>query len=524
MAIREIDKELLAACSALDEKRVETALLSGADPNCLDDYHDYPLLACLDADRYEKVYTSSKNINDSDDEDDDKGNLILDSIYEEYIRETDFHRIRIFDLLIAYGADLNSNLRDGESILWNAVHKSPRIVEYLLKKGANPNHAQVGTIASTVLGHAWIDEAIHHDCKTIVEQMSSISRVLLSYGALPYAWEEIDAKTVDLSTIRSFEDVPPFIHPEIPENIRSLSEEDKRLFVACNKVDIDTALIALDMGANVNAQNADDDFATPLYVVCKVIAFSELSNERIDAAYRMVSLLLSRGANPNLHTLFRSHINGKETLEGETPLMLVAWLAKNVEISTLLLEHGANPNFASTSPNDVEETVMDLNCFDYNVDDPLEVKPIEMLLMRFGGCKSFIFNSNYCRGMREVDAALVFSCQRMAYHSVQVAVKLGGDLSILDAHGRSLPVIVLQDVPQLCGRRFAKEGWNLEDSITDFLLFLLVGLNVPTTQESRNQILSACINDGYEQTLQVLINHHILGKQFQKCSVLQDDA
>lgn len=526
MTLREIDKELLDACSELDENRVQKALLAGADPNCINAHDIYPLLACLYADGYDSKFCPGRNNNALEDEDPN----IPDSVFDEYDRETDSRRIRIFDILIDHGADLNHDFRIDNAILWHTVHSSYRIMEYLLQKGANPNLKSQYPDSETPLKHAWLDESANHGCKKIVEKLSRIGRLLLSYGALPEAWGTIDEKTIDLSKIRTFENVPPFVHPEIPDTITPLSEEDKKLFIACKNIDIEAAILALDKGANINARNIEDDFATPLTVACRLIAIfepeesdwtSEKAKERTDAIYRMISMLLERGANPNLSKLYHGTIKGNKIIEAETPLMFTAWLAKNVVFSTLLLENGANPNFSSESIGGTEETVMDLNCFDYNIDNPLEVKPIEILLMRFGGCESYIFKPDYCRGMRDVDAALVFACQRMDYHSVQVAAKLGGNLAVLDDYGRSLPVIVLEDAPQLCGKRFAENGWNIDESITDYLLFLLVGMKVQTTQKTRSRIVEICIDNGCEKTLQVLRTHHILGSQFRTDSVSQ---
>ena len=94
-------------------------------------------------------------------------------------------------------------------------------------------------------------------------------------------------------------------------------------------------------------------------------------------------------------------------------------------------------------------------------------------------------------------------------------MKLGGDLSVSDDSDRPLPIIVLQDVPLFCSKKFVPFGWcDLEDSIIDYLLFLLVGMKVPTTPGILSQIVDVCTDYEYEKTIQVLRTHHVLGRQF----------
>ncbi len=341
MTIREIDDELLLACSELDEKRVLAALTAGADPNCHDNF-DYPLLACLHASDYDIKFFPEEYDNPS--QEDDTENGILDAIYDEYELEADRRRIRIFDLLLEYGADLNADHGDLNPLMWETIYNnnSSRIIEYLLQKGANPN-SKDWDFHITPLEHAWeLERLIVQDDMRIADRIPDNARLLLAYGALPEAWEDIKENIVDLSQIQTSEDLSP----------------------------------------------------------------------------------------------------------------------------------------------DIEKL-------------------------------STVFRQDYCRTMRDVDAALVFSCQRMDYHSFQVAAKLGGDLSIVDEYGRPLPVIVLQDVPLFCKKKFVPFGWyDLEDSIIDFLLFLLVGMKVPTNQEICRQIMDACAENEYDDTLQVLTTHHTLGRQF----------
>ena len=267
MTIRSIDKELLDACSALDAKRVLEALQAGADPNCFEEYDNYPLLACLYADKYDFEFWEERNKGRSEeDDDDDSDNDMSESEYEEFLHKMDELKIKVFDLLLEHGADLNYDYGNDDvfPILWDAVHCTPRIVEYLLEKGANPNLSKEEGFAHTPLSHAWIDESVNHEDKEIAKTLSAVSRLLLSYGALPYTEKDLEEESIDLSKIRTFEDIPPFVYPEMPENVKPLSEMDKMLFQACKELDVDAARQALDNGADINARDPDYDFATPL--------------------------------------------------------------------------------------------------------------------------------------------------------------------------------------------------------------------------------------------------------------------
>ena len=57
-------------------------------------------------------------------------------------------------------------------------------------------------------------------------------------------------------------------------------------------------------------------------------------------------------------------------------------------------------------------------------------------------------------------------------------------------------------------------GWKIEFGVLDFILFLLVGMKVPLTDSDADDILSACVYNGYEEVLKVLLEHHTLGALF----------
>ncbi len=518
--LRPCDRDLLKACSDLDEERVRAALDAGADPNCHDRF-EWPLLACLHGSGFERWFWGWT---DADDDDDDDDESVDAAKCEEYERESDLRRIRIFTILLDRGADINLNI--GDDLLWHAVHNSPEIVEFLLSRGADPNCESDNGQNHDMnpLSHAWTDETVYRSDPEASKSYATIGRMLLSYGARPEWSGDFKETAVDLEKIRSFEDVPPLVHPALPENVKPLSSADGALFAACDRLDESGVERALAAGANPNARNPAYDYGTPLLAAVKAASDFDCScddAERSRDAIRIAKRLLSAGADPNLCEASGTREGGKTFIEGATPLQHAAWLAKDVSLSECLLEHGANPNFACSTQGGEEATVMSMNCWDYNVDDPSDVKPVEVLLARYGGCRNHVFDKDECAGMRDVDAALVFACQRLDYYNVQLAEKLGGDLSIRDGK-RSLPVVVLDDAPQLCGKRFADNGWPLEDAVTDFLLFLLVGMKTPVDEEQAERILRACVDNGYADTMRVLVRHHSLGPAFKSAASSMD--
>ena len=238
MTTRDIDKELLEACSVLDEDRVLSALMAGANPNCHDDF-DYPLLACLRASDYDAKFFPEDNDNASKKDDSPKG--VLDAIYDEYELEADCRRIRVFNLLLENGADMNADHGDLEPLIWEAIYNTSRIIDYLLEKGANPNSKDKDYL-TTPLQHAWDEERrISQEDMKIAGRIPDNARVLLAHGALPEAWEDIKENTINLSGIRTSEDISPDI--EKPSTVfrqeccRNMRDVDAALVLSCQRMD-----------------------------------------------------------------------------------------------------------------------------------------------------------------------------------------------------------------------------------------------------------------------------------------------
>jgi ankyrin repeat protein len=114
--------------------------------------------------------------------------------------------------------------------------------------------------------------------------------------------------------------------------------------VRCSSAKI--ARLLCEHGANVNAKDNTPSEATPLHWA--------LTNKDI----RVIRFLLNRGADVNitgrggysaLHRLI--HLHNEDHCSEE-------WLSKELEIMSLLLEHGANPNATSTQAGCEPETLL----------------------------------------------------------------------------------------------------------------------------------------------------------------------
>lgn len=510
-----LDRDLIDGCSELDEAKVVAALDAGANVHFASGDRSL-VVEAMHGDDYWQRFVDEDEKEYGEDVDPP------DEVVKDRTKEAVRRSIRIIGILLARGADINAMPENGWSTMCEAVHAEPAVAEFLLRNGADPNQpcSFFGSQA-TALQHAWGDEVADRHDSDLMKRHRIITRLFMEYGAVPCLDSELDPGEFDISRIRTFDDVPPPIYPVWPDAVIALTDADRRLFAACRDVDEVRVVTALKEGANPNARDAEDGFVTPLGLLVRQNVYDAAKGRptpEFEAAWRTrvqkaVKTLLDQGADPNIGEVYRMENSTDGNLEGSTPLQESCWLLKDVELSRFLLDHGANPNFMSELHNG--ETIRTMNNFDYNVDDPVEVKPIEVLLNRYGGCCSSIFDGKACEGFSDTDKALVFACQRMDYHAVQLAVKLGGNLGVREWGRRCLPVIVMEDAPQLRGKYYADNGLDIEDEIINFVMFLLVGMKMPLTDEVVDDMLFACVDNGYEKVLAALLNHHKLGEFFQ---------
>ena len=528
--LRQCDKQLLDACGDLDVGGVLSAIEAGADVN-VEDEGCTPLYNAI-------LSYGPPDDDDEDDDDEDGGPRFSDQEVHALLEETDRQRIQVAEILLVHGAVINKIPKGHSELLWYAVHSTPCLTEFLLKNGADPNlasddHAE--GFVDTPLSHAWVDESVYRNDEIARADFARIQRLLLSYGARPNTDKSIKETQVDLKQIRDFNDIPPEAFPQEIDDATPLSETGRSLFNACAALDVACVSKLLKEKYDPNVRDYDNGGVTPLCMVTEMQSngFLELrdpdhtpeAEEQADLnqrAYDIARVLLGHGADPNIPKIETELDDcGDETIYCRTPLMFAACLCKDVEMARILLEYGANPNFRSKLKDEDGDTVQSLNGVDYHSDDPQKVNAIGMLLNEYGGCYTGIFD-DWEWSLRDVDQALIYSCQRLSYYGVQLAAKLGADLSTHSRLGdRCLPVVAIYDAPQLLGKKARLNNWGaVESLVTDFALFLLVGMHVPISEKDVDEILLACVSEGYEELLETLLTHHSLGKRFRERAVL----
>lgn len=521
-AVRELsqpDKDFQKACSHLDVELAAKAIAAGANVNMVDEGGRPIVFECLLSEEYFWQFESDE------DEDDDDSDLSQEAQeeYADIIQEAIRRRIKIIEMMLAKGLDLKVRDESGYPLMWHAAHLDPELVEFLVKNGADVNatRGDGSSFNDMPLEHVWNDEVCCRGDAELERMNAQINRLLLSYGAVPNSPESLSDTAIDLNKIRSFEDVPSLVYPCAQNVEKNVSQIDVTLFEACQNLDVAAVRKTVELGANPNVLVSELDGGTPLLSTIIAISGKGLDDaEARERGMQIVSFLLDSGADPNLPSC--EHVDCRVyggMWTGTTPLKHAAWLSKDVELSKMLLEHGANPNFLSSSIGG--ETIMDLNDLDCRPNEPefdesRFAKPIEMLLASYGGCRRYIFDEDSVDGLSDEDTALVYACQRMDYGAVQQAVKLGGNLGIRQGGRRILPEITLYDAPQVCGNRFRKNGWEIESGVLDFILFLLMGIKVPLSESGVDDILAACVYNGYEEVLTVLLEHHSLGVLFKR--------
>ena len=506
------DKDLQKACSYLDVELAAKAIAAGANVNLVDEGGKPIVFECLLSGDF--IYQFER---DDENEDDD----LSQEEYAAIVQEAICRRIKIIEMMLAKGLDLNVRDEEGYPLMWHAAHLKPELVEFLVKAVADVNAPRDdgSSFNDMPLEHVWNDEICCRGDEELEKENAQVNRLLLSYGAVPNSPASLTETAINPNDVRSFKEVPPLVYPCAQSVEKDVSQLDATLLKACKSLDVAAVRKVIESGANPNVLVADLDGGTPL--LDAIIAISDRSLDESDARERgiqIVSLLLDAGADPNIPHCERvdCSVYGGMWI-GTTPLKHAAWLSKDVELSKMLLEHGANPNFLSSSIGG--KTIMDLNGMDCRPNEPefdesWFAKPIEMLLASYGGCRRHIFEDDSVEGLSDEDAALVYACQRMDYGAVQTAVKLGGNLGLRQWGSRILPEVTLYDAPQVRGNWFRKNGWQIEQGVVDFILFLLVGMKFPLSEHDADDILAACVYNGYEEVLKVLLEHHALGALF----------
>jgi ankyrin repeat protein len=275
-------------------------------------------------------------------------------------------------LLLRAGAHVNAANRYGATPLSiAAVNGSAPMIDLLLEAGANPN--QVISKGQTVLmtaARTGNPAAVNALMWAAAENHADVVRLLIAHGA------DVNARSTKLSFPRDqfgLEGVPTFLPKgdwtplmyaardgaadaarvlaEAGADLNAVDPENATaLLRAIDNSHYDTAAVLIDRGADTNI--ADSVGMGPLYAAVDMNTLGEVYGRPprqvhdTHTALDVMSMLLEHGANPNAAlqkpTLTRAHTPGDPTLgTGTTPVMRAAFHGDAAAME-VLLAHGAD--------------------------------------------------------------------------------------------------------------------------------------------------------------------------------------
>jgi uncharacterized protein len=225
---------------------------------------------------------------------------------------------QIVNALLEAGADPNGRLPSGETVLMTAARTgSAPVIRALLNRGADPN------ASDRVEGETPLIWAVS-------ENHPEAARALIEAGA------DVDRRSAPSSLPKLNFGTSGIVPMALPKGAFT------PLMYAARQGAIDAARVLLDAKADVNA--TDPDGTTAL-----VIAI-------INAHYDLGALLLTRGADPEI-----ADASGMGALYAAVDMHTLTWMQgrpapkttdrlSSVDLVRLLLEAGANPDAALTTP------------------------------------------------------------------------------------------------------------------------------------------------------------------------------
>ena len=321
---RSLDCRLITACGELDVEMVRLLLDAGANASAAEDGLT-SVAAVLRCDGY------WQRLWDSDDRDYGEDGDVPQGVCQERRRQMVARQLRCLELLVDWGVNINEVPDGSWSVGFQSVSCDPKVVEFLLEHGMDPNLTTewFGGSPTTALEYAWGEEVCCKGNSVLEKQLRRVICLLLEYGALPRQWNDVDGLDLSLSEIRSFEYVPRYAMPTIPGRIVDLSAADRELFAACRKHGLLGVAQALQKGASPNARAPGDSLTTPMLEALRCSCYDMIGSPTDDdyGAWRMdtrsiVRLLLESGADPNLGEVSEEPGSGSNGLivEGTTPL------------------------------------------------------------------------------------------------------------------------------------------------------------------------------------------------------------
>ena len=172
------DKDLQKACSYLDVDLAAKAIAAGANVNMVDEGGTPIAFECLLSGDFIYQFES-----DDENEDDDLSQEEYAAIVQEAIRR----RIKIIEMMLTKGLDLNVRDEEGYPLMWHAAHLDPELVEFLVKAGADVNapRGDGSSFNEMPLEHVWNDEVCCRGDEELEKENAQVNRMLLSYGAVP---------------------------------------------------------------------------------------------------------------------------------------------------------------------------------------------------------------------------------------------------------------------------------------------------------------------------------------------------
>eukprot|EP01036_Dinobryon_divergens_P031629 gene31629-41062_t len=214
----------------------------------------------------------------------------------------------VMKLLLDRGANPNLPNKNGTTPLHMTAQKSsPEVVTILLEQGADPNLTEKNYVETSL---HWAAEKGHRN----------IVALLLERGADPNLTNQAGRKPIDVARAKGHRDVVSLLEKD---NSPELLKQGKNLFDASENGDILEVVAALDAGADIYWRHRDASACHSLFIAAK------------KGHHDIVTLLLDRGANPNL-----------ANKNGNTPLHAAAHEGHS-DVVTLLLKRGANRNLVS---------------------------------------------------------------------------------------------------------------------------------------------------------------------------------